>query len=142
MQRPPSMINFERYYLGALAIGLINTALSWSTYLRVPAIIQAQAAIGSWYLPTVTAIGFLIPLALWYFTARRGSVVAKWFITVFFGFGVLSLLISLGMGSFPSTIAAVLSVVALVLNALAVWMLFKPDAKAWFGERPADSPSA
>jgi hypothetical protein len=135
MQRPTSIIQFERCYLGALALALVNTALSWSTYLRIPAVIQAQAMFGNWYLPTTTAMGFLIPLVLWYFAARRASVVAKWIIVVFFGFGVIGLLIGLANGGYPSTLAAVLSVVALVMNAVAVFLLFKPDAKAWFGER-------
>ena len=142
MQRPPSIINFERLYLGALALGLVNTVLTWSTYLRVPAVIQAQAAIGDWYLPTVTAIGFIIPLIFWYLAARRASVVAKWFTTVFFGFSLLGVLIGVGMGSYPSSLAAVLSVVAVVLNAVAVWMLFKSDAKTWFGEHPDAEPVA
>lgn len=50
------------------------------------------------YFGVLTAIGYLIPLALCYFAARRASVVA------------------------------------FVLNAVAVWLLFQPDARAWFGE--------
>lgn len=141
MQRPMSIIQFERCYLGALALALVNTALSWSTYLRIPAVIQAQAMFGNWYLPTTTAIGFLIPLVLWYFVARRASVVAKWIVVVLFGFGVIGLLLGLANGGFATTLAAVLSVVTLVLNAIAVFLLFKPDAKAWFGERSGDNPA-
>lgn len=142
MTRPQSILTFERCYLGALAVGLVNTAIGWSTIMRVPAVAQAQAMFGSWYLPTTTAIGFIIPLILWYFAARRRSVVAKWIITVFFGFGVIGILINLAMGSFASSLGGVLSITALVLNAIAVFMLFKPDAKTWFGERTTDVPLA
>lgn len=134
MTRPLSIVNFERCYLGALIVGAVNAALNWQRYLEMPAVQQAQASIGGWYLPATTGLGFLIPLLLWYFAARRASVVAKWIVVVLFGLGAFGLLAGFLLGTMAAGLGGVLSVVAFVLNAVAVWLLFQPDARVWFGE--------
>ncbi|HEX8484281.1 hypothetical protein [Sphingomonas sp.] len=142
MTRPISIVRFDYCYLGALVVGAVNAALNWQRYTAMPAVRDAQVMFGAWYLPTVTAIGYLIPLLLWYFVARRGSVVAKWIVVVLFGLGMVGLLIALAMGTMASGLGGVLSVVAIVLNAVAVWLLFRPDARAWFGEKAHDDRDA
>ena len=135
MQRPQSIVTFERCYLGALVIGAVNAAISWSYYQSLVTVQQSQAMIGTWYMPTITAIGFIIPLILWYFAARRASVVAKWIIVIFFALGCIALLLGLATASYGVNLRSLLSIAALVLNAVSVWHLFRPDAKAWFGEQ-------
>ncbi|MCI1143716.1 hypothetical protein MOP88_17730 [Sphingomonas sp. WKB10] len=49
-------------------------------------------------------------------------------------FQSISLLATVAVGSFVSTFSAILIVSAVVLNGIAVVMLFKPDAKEWLGE--------
>lgn len=86
MDRPASIVTFERLYLGALAIGVINTVMSWSTNQAQMAAQTAQVPeagqIISWLVPVATAIGVGISLLLWYFIARRGAAVAKWIATI------------------------------------------------------------
>lgn len=138
MQRPQSIVTFERCYLGGWAIGVLNTVINWSNVLKNPQVQQANAMVGEWYLPTVTGIGLLIPLILWYFIARRGSVVAKWIMVVFTALGVLGLARTLLMGGgLPTGVGAILAVLGVALNVYAATRLFRPDAKSWFGERPA-----
>ena len=137
MTRPPSIVNFERCYLGALVVATVNSALNWQRMMAIPAVQQAQVTIGAWYVPVTTALGYVIPLVLWYFAARRASVVAKWMVAVLFGLGVLGLIAGLALGTMSPGLGGVLSVVAFVLNAVAVWLLFRPDARAWFGETNA-----
>jgi hypothetical protein len=61
--------------------------------------------------------------------------VAKWVIVVFFGLSVLSIARALISGVVPPTLN-IFAGLAFVLQAVAVWMLFRPDAKAWFdGDR-------
>ncbi|WP_375381437.1 hypothetical protein [uncultured Sphingomonas sp.] len=137
--RPISIVNFERCYLGALLIGLVNAVVAMPTMLRNPQLMQASAVFGSWYLPTIIGVGFLIPLVLWIFAARRASVVAKWIIVVFFAIAVISMLVTAFRG-FPDGSGGVkgaVGVVAFVLQAVSVYLLFQPDAVAWF--RGADS---
>jgi len=134
MVRPQSIVQFERVYLGAWALGLVNTALNWSSVQDNPQVQAAAEQIGGWYLPTITAIGLLIPLILWYFIARRGSVVAKWIMVVLTAFGLIGIAIGLAMGTTQSGIAGVLGIVGVVLNIIAATLLFRADAKPWFGE--------
>ena len=79
-------------------------------------------------------LGFVFPVVIWYFVARRSSLVAKWIVTIVFCISVLGLLFNLLMKTFVSPPSAVLSIFAAVLNGIAIVMLFRPDAKIWFGE--------
>ncbi|MFD1786946.1 hypothetical protein ACFSC3_05100 [Sphingomonas floccifaciens] len=137
MLRPKSIDLFERCYLGGWAVGLINTLISWTNVRQDPRIIAAAEQVGSWYLSTITAIGLAIPLILWFFIARKGSVVAKWIMVGLTALGVAGLALSFARGQYPAGIAGILGLAGVVLNIAAAAMLFRPDAKPWFGE---DSP--
>ncbi|WP_174293053.1 hypothetical protein [Sphingomonas bacterium] len=141
MLRPQSIITFERCYLGAWLIGLVNLALTWNGRLAL-ADANAAATIGAGTVSTIALVGVvvggIITLTLWWFVARQASVVAKWIVVVFFGLGVLGFLASIGRGTMLPGIGGVLTVVSWVLQAVAVFMLFRPDANAWFAARPAN----
>lgn len=130
MERPQSIIWFERCYLGAVAVGMMNTATSWSQIQEKVAATPNSEMLPSWLLGATVAVGLAINLALWYFVARRGSVVAKWIVTVFFAIALIGLLRAATSDTMPSALA----VVALVLQAVGVFMLFRSDSKPWFGE--------
>jgi len=138
MQRPTSIVNFERCYLGSVVVGLIASLFNWHDAQSLVAVQRANQMIGSWYMPAMLAVGIVIELLLWYFVARRGSTVAKWIVVVFFVFSCFGLVTGLAGHRYPTGIAGVLSIVGFVLDAIAVWLLFKPDAKAWFGEPPLE----
>jgi hypothetical protein len=143
MERPESIVWFERCYLGAVALGLINFALSWNVVIAKSAANPGLERLGPSFLPTmmigIMAITLCINLLLWYFAARKGAVVAKWIIVIFFGISVLSLGLSVPKGNLPAGLSGVLTIVAFVLHAIAVWQLFKPDADAWFKAGGVDS---
>jgi hypothetical protein len=136
MDRPASIVSFERLYLGSIALGAVGTIMNWSTMTAQIAADPNSALLPSWFMPVVLVISFAISLALWYFTARRGAVVAKWILVVFFVIGLL------GIPAVISTPGPILikflTGVNFVLQALAVWMLFKPDSKQWFAGKWSD----
>lgn len=138
MERPNSIVLFERCYLGSLAVGLVNTAVSWkgtqAQLAENPAAAQLGASFAQGMVVGGALLGIAISLLLWYFTARQGSVVTKWIITVFFALGVLGLVLGAVRGTMPQGVSGILVVIAWVLNAIAVWQLFKRDSKVWFGE--------
>lgn len=136
MNRPKSIELFERCYLGGWLVALVNTATNWSRVQRDPRVVEAANQIGTWYMPTVTALGLLLPLILWYFIARRGSVVAKWVMVVVTAIGVGSLALQMARGQFEIGLPGILGIVGVVLNVIAATMLFRPDARPWFGETP------
>jgi hypothetical protein len=134
MDRPQSIVNFERSYLGAMVVGLLSSAFNWSLIRGQVAATPGASILPSWFMPVTILVSLAINLLLWYFAARKGAVVAKWIIVVFF---VLSLVGLPGMfsGIMPMRVV-IFAIVSFLLNAIAVWMLFRPDAKAWFaGDR-------
>ena len=136
--RPKSIINFERLYLGALAIGLVNILLSWQQGMGLLNNNPDTRSLGQGVVYVSIFIGFLVPLLLWYFTARRASVVAKWIVVILFALGLISLLVNFQRAGLPTGVSGILALVALVMQAAAIWMLFRPDAKAWFSDGRGD----
>lgn len=137
MTRPQSIIWFERCFLGAIGIGIINSALNWSKIQAAVDATPGAAGLPAGFMIGTIVIGLIINLVLWYFAARRGANVAKWIIVVLFGLGLLGLVRTLTSGVAAPTMN-VFAYVALALQAVGVWMLFRPDAKAWFAGRRDD----
>lgn len=131
--RPQSIIRFEQFYLGAIVLGLVNSFLNWDTSLaQMQADPAAAQMFGSGFLMAVTAIGVAIQLLLWFFIARKASVVAKWILVVFFLLGLLGVALSLAS---VSGLPMILSLLVITLQGLAVYMLFRPDAVAWLNNK-------
>ena len=144
MERPQSIIWFERFYLGALGVGLLNTALSWSSLQARMGAVPNSQSLPSWFMPVVVigslVFGLAISLLLWHFVARRGSPVAKIFVVIFFVLGLVGipgLFTSVRIGLI-SPVMALVSLMTFVLNGAAVWMLFRPDTKPWFDKKSPD----
>ncbi|MBI0476617.1 hypothetical protein D9601_14800 [Sphingomonas sp. MA1305] len=136
MTKPPSIARFEMLYWPAVVLGWLNSALNWRTS---QAALDANPMLANvhWFLPVSAAVGALISIAIWFFIARKASVVAKWVQVVFAALGAIGILTgiyTLVSGKAPSALAVVVVIVANVLYVAAATMLFKPDAKEWFGE--------
>jgi len=131
--RPKSIVRFEIFYLAALALAVVNAVTSWS---RNAALIHRSGAdtMVAGYQYWTTGLGLLIPLLLWYFVARRASVIAKWIIVAMFAIGALSLGYVVIAGRLANGLGGVLAAVAFVFQAVAVAMLFRADARTWLGE--------
>ena len=133
MERPRSIVMFERFYLAAFLLNVVSIILAWRL-LRLLTI-----GLGRWYLPISTAIGFAIPLLLWYFIARRGNLIAKWIATILAAFGVIAAAITLLSIGSRDPIHTMLGIVQPILQIAAIWFLFRPDTPAWFGEKRAEN---
>jgi hypothetical protein len=138
MERPQSIIWFERCYLASIVIGLISFALKWGDMSGLSQGNPAVAQLGPGFMTTVMTIGIVIALGinllLWFGAARKGWELCKWFIAIFFVLGLLGTGFSLVGGRFPHGVLGILSVISTILGALSVWFLFRPDSEAWFGE--------
>jgi hypothetical protein len=141
--RPKSIIWFERFFLGAWLLGLLNTVLNWDTMMRTalkqPGVAEVGPALQV-MLMVSAAVGLLIPLLLWFFIARKGSVVAKWILVVLYAIGVLSFLFNLVSGNLAIRPLTALPALIALLQLAAVFMLFQPDTKPWFGEDATADP--
>ena len=132
--RPPSIVMFSRLFLAALGIGLVNSALNWQA--SVDQMAAAGDVLPAWVLPATLVVGLAINLLLWWLVAHRGSTVAKWILTVFLGLGLLGFVLAMAQGTFPAGLQGVIGIVTFVLQAIAIGMLFRPDARRWFaGDR-------
>lgn len=135
MSRPQSIVRFEQLYLGSLAFGLVAGIFNWSASLDMFQADPNIAMFGAGFLIGSMVIGIAISLLFWFFIARKRSKVAKWILIVFFGFGLISLPFSI----FSVPLALMIpTIVNTILQGLAVFMLFRPDAIAWFNGETTD----
>lgn len=141
MNRPASIVLFEKLYIAVIVIGVIGVALSWSS---LSAMANSQpgvsGSVGSGILIGALVFGFLIPLLLVYFIARRASNIAKWIFVVLTAFSVYSFIATVSDPAVPKGLLLAVNVVSLVLTLYCAWLLFKPDAKAWLESKGADGP--
>lgn len=140
--RPRSIVLFDWLFLGSLALGVINTAMAFEGNLALiradPA--ASQAGFGTGFLLFTTAAGFAIPLLLWYFVSRRASNVAKWILIALTGIGVLAIVPALEQLAKLGTLPMVVSLLITALQIIALALLFRGDAKAWFATRGQGAP--
>lgn len=134
--RPASITLFDRLFLGAIVIGILNTALSFESVMAQLKADPAVAELGMatpGFLIGSAALGYAISLLLWFFISRKASNIAKWILTVLTVIGALMIPFSI------ATTPLVESLIVVTINALqlvAIWCLFRPDAKAWFAHGP------
>ena len=137
--RPRSIILFERLYLGSFVLGVVNAIQLWNARL---ASLRAQGVADSWPLAAMTLLGWVISLALLYLVARKGSSVAKWIIVVLAAWGVFLIansVLAMSQGGTGRS-SLLIGIAQNLLYAVAASMLFKPDARMWFGEPLDDEP--
>jgi len=140
MRRPLSIDRFEKLYFAALACGFANTALGWAGSMASFAA-NPMLADMAWLLPLGVVIGLVVRLTLWYFTARAPSVIAKWATVVMAALSGIALLfgiVAVIAGATPSVPAALAGLVSSALYIVSAAYLFRPDARAWFGESDDD----
>jgi hypothetical protein len=139
MNRPASIVLFEKLYLVVIVIGIVGVGLSWNSLSAMagnqPGVPESAA---QGILIGALAFGFLVPLLLLYFIARRASNVAKWIFVVLTAFSVYSFITTISNPAVPKGVLLAINAVNLLLTLYCAWLLFKPDAKAWLESRSTD----
>ena len=139
--RPQSIELFEKVYLGSIALGLVNTALSWGALTAsLKTVGDGAMKMGPGVMVGSIVIGLVISLLLWFFVARRASSVAKWIFVVITAIGVFGVLSSLANPLTPKGLTMIGGMIATALQVFAAWLLFKPDAVAWLESKGANGP--
>ena len=136
--RPKSIVQFERVYLASIVLGMFEpkrmgpaTDMAFSKAgVDVP---------GVGIVLIAGALSLLLPLLLWHFIARRASNVAKSILIALTALGLLSFVA--GLGDPDRAKDLLLGVVVTALMFYAIWLLFRPDAKAWLGSKGTESPT-
>jgi hypothetical protein len=142
MNRPASIVLFEKLYLLSIVVSAIAIALGWEQMLAMAgarpglsASAQQGVAIGA------VVFTFVIALLLLYFIARRASNVAKWIFVLLAAYGVFAFVTGLSANGLRVDAPFALNVVSLLLTLYCAWLLFRPDAKAWLESKGADGPA-
>ena len=124
--RPPSIVWFERLSLIALAIGAAVSVATWDDVL----LSLAGTGIGSTVAAAILIVLFALFLGLVLLISRGRSMIAKWVYVILFVGGLLVTAPGLG-GIFDLGLLGVVQAVQLLLQVIAVGLLFAPPAGAW-----------
>jgi fluoride ion exporter CrcB/FEX len=73
-------------------------------------------------------------LLLVYFISRKGSPVAKWIYVVLGVLGLIGGLSTFSQTLELGTLPVILTIIQYALLIAALWLLFRPDSKAWFAD--------
>ena len=130
--RPNSIGMFDKLFLGSLALGLVNMAVSWENSMAELEGSGLNGGVGTSLMVVSVAIGFGISLLLWYFISRRASNIARWILIALTAIGVVSLPFSLF--DLP-TIPMILAIIVTGMQLVAIYYLFQPDSKLFFENR-------
>jgi hypothetical protein len=131
--RPNSIIQFDRFYLGGMALAAINLVILIRNTLFDPFL--QRAVLGRDYIVGSQVLIFSLLLLLWFLISRNASNVAKWILTVMTVLGVLMTLPTLPTLAGRGLLSTAAVVVITVLQIVAVVFLFRADAKAWFARK-------
>ena len=147
--RPQSIVNFERVVILNVLLGIVGSWLNWDKMMAVQrAQLTAQGqtkAIAM--LPTLTLTIAVVFIFVWlllvWLIARKGSVVAKWIYVVVAALTLLGAVVAIARGTVAAygTLPMVFAIVGHLLTIVALWLLFRPDSKAWFSEGRAADPA-
>jgi Na+-transporting NADH:ubiquinone oxidoreductase subunit NqrB len=142
MIKPVSIIFFDRLFLGSLILGVLNFLFAWNDVSEKLASMPEFAAMGfgSGFIIGTFAVGMIINLIIWYFISVRASKIAKWILVVFFAIGLLSMLSNLSNPLGPQGLSLGIAIIITAIQGAAVYMLFRPDAAAWFNRTPPIDP--
>ncbi|HEY0116451.1 MAG TPA: hypothetical protein VGB54_12095 [Allosphingosinicella sp.] len=150
--RPDSIRQFEYFYLGSIALAVVNLILTYSQVngaLSSARAFDAPAAVAnvaSAFMVGSLLIGILfaliIPLTLWYFAARRASQTARWIAVVLGALSAIRLLVLIVVLGWLIVSRApvvqwmwynmLIGIVSETLHMAAIYFLFPADAREWF----------
>ena len=123
MEMPKSIKLFEQLFLGSLALGVIQGALMSSE----------MGLSGGLFLAGGMALVMLIVGTLVLLTSRKKSLICKWITTVYVVLGILYF--ALLFNPQGLSLMLVISFVTFLIQAYAIYLLFKADSKAWFASK-------
>ncbi len=108
----------------------MNAVLTWD---RLSADVAAQGVSSNAVL-IVQGVTIALYLVLIWFISRHGSPVAKWIYVVLAGLGLIMGLAGIGQMLELGVPSAIMNLVGYALTIFSIWLLFRPDSKAWFSE--------
>jgi hypothetical protein len=134
--RPASIEQFERFYLGAVVLGVLNFVFNFGEMTSQ----MAQVQFGIVFLIGAALFGLGFNMLFWFLIARRASNGAKWVLTVLTAIGVVSMVARWQLYTAFSPLRLTLSLLVLVLQVIAMAYLFRADAVIWLKSKGRQGP--
>ena len=131
--RPRSIVLYERVFLAMMVAGIVAAVVGWDRQLAALERQPGVAAMATGVLAFTLAVSTLVYVLLWYFIARRASVVAKWIYVVLVVLSAGNLLREMLANGMRTDIVAAMNVIGLVLMLTSAALLFRRDAREWLG---------
>lgn len=134
--RPQSIRRFDLFYLAALALSAVAFLFG---YDDIVASVEAESAGAGLQMGASVAIGsfvfgLVLYLLLWFLVSRRRVGIARWIIVLLFLVNLTGVRAIFAAGI---TVQTAVSLLSLLLSAVAIYYLFRPETKAWLAERTA-----
>jgi len=117
------IVMFERLQLGALFIGVVNTALQYKELSAGPG--------GAPLVLSVFFAGLIVMLTLILLISRKGSNVAKWTLVVI-ACGMIVMYIPTLSDFLDKGVVGILSIGQTAMQAIALYLLFTRESQLWF----------
>ena len=134
--KPRSISRFEWWYFLAVALSLVSTALGWSdmsTY--TDAVIDESGAnsrgMGLVLLFSSVAMFLVLALIFWAAIVLSRLGAARWVLAVLIAYAAYTVVMRIANTAMGLGLVA--DIAAVASAAIAVFFLFRADAKAWFG---------
>lgn len=131
---PPSIRAFRLVYGAVVLLTAVNILLSWPAIAANLARNPALGAGGRMVVFATVLVGLAIPALIWWFAGWRRSRIARLVLVVVVAAAVIFFLRPVATAPVVNLAMAV-SLAGLALQLAALWLLFRPDARAWFARR-------
>ncbi len=139
MHKPPSISRFERFWFASTVFWLVGTRLAWNRTQHTLELDPRTAAVAGWAPWLFVVLVAATTLILWYLVVHRASVVARWIVVALAVVGagrLLLLLFTLATSANPHPLSQGSFALSAALTIASAVMLFRDDARLWFGEDP------
>jgi uncharacterized membrane-anchored protein len=132
--RPQSIRRFDLFYLAALALSILAFLLG---YDDIVGSVEAESAAAGLQMGANVAIGsfafgVLLYLLLWFLVSRRRVGIARWIIVLLFLVNLTGVRAIFTAGL---SLQNGISLLSLLLSAIAIYYLFRPETKAWLEDK-------
>lgn len=131
--RPESIRKFDLFFLAAIALGVASSLLNYDSLLIAASEPLREAGIAELsetVLIVTLGLGIAINLLLWFLISVLRIGFVRWILLLIVVFLVVTRVLNVAQGANVS----LTDLVAVLLKAIAMWFVLRPDAREWFAK--------
>ena len=142
MRKPGSLWQFERVLALATLIELFNQIITLRHAKKVlsdPVLAEIGLGIGTYIGISIAGVGFA--LLVWFYIVRRASKAARIGFTGLVVLAVFQLATNFSTSLSLPPATQFVRIASLSVQVYAVWLLYRPDSRAWFAKGIGRAPA-